>query len=415
MRDSPIGTNTLANIVTMNRNDLYITILKKLKEYLDTEKFLPEQQNISIDEEIALGHYIDAADEMLSSSEVRFNIIIKTLRDGLGDMTEIIESLPVRHIQASSDNKERLLPFCYKCSTLAVMPVKYLISEVENKTGKDLESTCGKILDLIWLEYKDRPSDLKYLWECCRGQHDEDYFLLTTEKDSPESNWRLYAYAYFRFVNENCFKKPSTLTFDRATPFSPNIAYNASNKYEQYFDAYNVMFESKCSDDVFSRYLRMYQMLEYMAYRRILADMTKGNIKENGFVRNVISKTSRGSNNEFEELKKGLKDVIPDLSNIIHQKDITSGMQDFIKCRLMVKNTNHDNAKLWEVVYKLRNGIVHNKESELHFMYANADEYAPGIALMRLLIEKIEPEIVDVINNPGKTKLEFMEQKVSLY
>lgn len=59
--------------------------------------------------------------------------------------------------------------------------------------------------------------------------------------------------------------------------------------------------------------------------------------------------------------------------------------------RLMIKNTNHDNPKLWEVVYQLRNSIVHNKESELHFMYANTSVYEPGIALMKLLIEKVEP------------------------
>ncbi len=81
----------------------------------------------------------------------------------------------------------------------------------------------------------------------------------------------------------------------------------------------------------------------------------------------------------------------------------------------MIKNQNHDNAKLWEVVYKLRNCIVHNKESELHFTYANTSVYTHGIALMILLIQKIEPAIIGVINDPGVTKLEFDKQVVEVY
>ena len=175
------------------------------------------------------------------------------------------------------------------------------------------------------------------------------------------------------------------------------------------------MSESKYSDDVLSRYLRMYQMLEYMAFRRALADMTKGNIKENGFVRNVINKASKGSNSELEELKKGMNGILPDLSSIIDPTDITADIDAFIKDRLMIKNGNHDNARLWQVVYQLRNSIVHNKESELHFMYANTNVYKPGINLMKLLIEKLEPAIVDAINDSTKTLLEFSEQKIRVY
>ena len=167
--------------------------------------------------------------------------------------------------------------------------------------------------------------------------------------------------------------------------------------------------------DVLARYLRMYQILEYFGFRRILADMTKGNIRENGFVRNVINKASGRSTNELEEIKKGLSGVLPDLSTVIAPGDISAPQNAFIPNKLLISSTTHDNARMWSIVYKLRNCIVHNKESDLHFTYSNIEVYQDGISLMKMLIEKLEPEIVKVINDPAITGLEFSEQKVQVY
>lgn len=400
----------------MTKNDLYVEILQKLVDYLKLENIITAAERTEIYDYINLTQYDIAAskiDGLPSASQ--FHKIARHILSSLDDTTEISNTMPVRHHQASIDNKDRLMAFCYKCSTLAVMPIQNIKFEIANTTSQIISSTCGNILDLILLYYKDSETDLKYVWECCLGQHENDYFLITTEPDSSENNWRLYSYAYFCFVNEHRFERPALLNFNKETQFSSHIPYDPNNKYEQYFDAYNVMSESKYSDDVLSRYLRMYQMLEYMAFRRALADMTKGNIKENGFVRNVINKASKGSNSELEELKKGMNGILPDLSSIIDPTDITADIDAFIKDRLMIKNGNHDNARLWQVVYQLRNSIVHNKESELHFMYANTNVYKPGINLMKLLIEKLEPAIVDAINDSTKTLLEFSEQKIRVY
>ncbi len=400
----------------MTKTDLYVEILPKLVDYLKEVNIITDNEKNSIDEQIELIHYYEAASNAMSlPSATKFQKIIKMIRDSLEDTEEISNTLQVGHYQVPDDNKEKLMKFSYKCDTLAVMPVKTIICEVEDTKKSDLDNTCIKIIELILLAYKDNMDELHYVWECFHGKHEDDYFLMTKEPNPSGSEWRLYSYAYFCYVNEKRFERPKILDFDKTTQFSTNIPYDCRNKYEQYFDVYNTMSESKYSEDVLSRYLRMYQILEYMAYRRVLADMTKGNIKENGFVRNVINKANRGLNNEFEELKKGLKDVLPDLSGIIVQEDITSDMQSFIKDRLMIKNTNHDNAKLWEVAYQLRNSIVHNKESELHFMYTNTKVYEPGIELMKLFISKIEPEIIKVINDPNKDQLEFTEQKIRVY
>ena len=401
----------------MTKSDLFKEILPKLVDSLRNQNTISEAEKNALQANLDLDSCDEVCDTLIGHANIgTFKKIVQYIKDSLTDFDEVDTLLPIRHVETEEKNRGRLADLAFKNNNIALITVK-AISSLMVYTGHDdtYKNKRYSVIELVLLKYKDDPSEMDYFWECCRGQHENDYILLSNQPNNDIDNWRLYSYAYLCYVNENRFERPATLNFNSSTSFAPNIVYNPANKYEQYFDAYAVMIESKYAEDVLSRYLRMYQLLEYFGYRRALADMTKGNIKENGFVRNVISKASKGSAYELDELKKGLQDVLPDLSQIITAAEITADMRDFIKDRLMIKNTNHDNAKLWEVVYKLRNCIVHNKESELHFTYANTSVYTHGIALMKLLIGKLEPTIIDVINDPGETKLEFDKQVVEVY
>ena len=406
----------------MTRNELYKVILPKLVDYLLSIGFITVTDKDNIDDDINLTHFEDACQQLMAlPSAAAFKKIVAYIHDGLSDGSEIMDVLPVRHRTVADDDKGRLKPFSYKRADLAIMPVVMIKKEIQNTSIVDLDSRCGKIIDLIWLEYKDAAAELIYFWECCRGQHEHDYFLLTSESASVDGDWRLYSYGYLCFVNEHHFERPPELNYTGHNYFVASIPYNSGNKYEQYFDAYNVISESKFAEDVLYRFLRMYQILEYFGYRRTLAEMTKGNIKENGFVRNLISKASGRSTTESTEIKSGLSGMMTPLvgdarhPGIFTVGDITVPMEDFIKNKLLLPNYSFTDARLWDVIYKLRNCIVHNKESDLHFTYSNTDVYMPGIELMKLFIKKLEPEIVRIINDPAVTELEFSSQKVQVY
>lgn len=399
----------------MKKSELYQKILRHLTGYLQEKGLFSDDEETKVQENLDLYHYADVCDDLSEIDTVRlYQKMITWISEGIDNENDIRNPLPARHLTASDEKK--LKEFCYTDNTsLAVMPAKCIVKVMQDNTSEDLEEGCHKILELICCSYIDKPNELNYLWECFQGKHNKDYFLLTEKRSNAKSNWRLFSYAYFCFVNFSKLEIPQKLIFKEKV-FAPKtkIKYDAANAYEQYFDVYNVMNESKYATDVLTRYLRLYQILEYLGYRKMLADMTKGNIKENGFVRNVISKASKGSANELNELKNGLKDSFP-LATIIADGDITEKQKRFIKDKLMVKNTNHDDAGLWEIIYKFRNCIVHNKESELHFTFANTDVYADGISLMKLLIKKLEPALVDVINNHEKTNFDFKQEIVKLY
>lgn len=318
---------------------MYKAILPNLVDYLLGAGIITAVDRDNIDDDISLTHYEDACLQLIAlPTTAAFKKIVQYILDGLSDGSEIMDVLPVRHKTVAEENKGRLKPFSYKRADLAVMPAVTIIKEIQNTSVIDLDSRCGKIIDLIWLDNKDTVAELNYFWECCGGQHEYDYYLLTSEPDTAEGDWRLYSYGYLCFVNEDRFERPSALSYTGSNPFVAAITYNPGNKYEQYFDAYNVMSESKFAEDVLYRYLRMYQILEYFGYRRTLAEMTKGNIRENGFVRNLISKASGRSTKESDEIKNGIKGLMPPLVGDAHHPgiftaaDITNPMENFDLC-----------------------------------------------------------------------------------
>ena len=78
-------------------------------------------------------------------------------------------------------------------------------------------------------------------------------------------------------------------------------------------------------------------------------------------------------------------------------------------------NIVSDESTLAKLVYKIRCCIVHSKESEMHFTPDNIEEYKESIPVMVVLIKVIQREIVNVINDHNRNKLEFTDDKMMLY
>lgn len=407
----------------MTKSDLYKEIIQQLADRLVSIGVISVAEKSNVQGNIDLTKYDEACDKLLSCAGIGvFRKIVKYLKDGLTDNDILFVTLPLRHRIVGIDNQKRLADFTRRSTDLTVITAKAIRGLVTHPDETAYDSNRFSVLEMIWLLVKDNQIEMTHLWEMCQGQHQDEYYLFTSQPDDADGDWRLYAYAYFCYVNEGHFERPAVLNFTASTQFEPSgITFQATNKYEQYFDAYNVMSESKFADDVLIRYLRMFQILEYFGYRRALANMTKGNIKENGFVRNVISIANGSSKNESVEIKNGINGLLPPLSAgggthpVFDSADFTPQRISFIRDKLLIDNFNYNDGRIWDVIYKLRNCIVHNKEADLHFTYANTEAYNDGIDLMKLFIRKLEPEIVKIINDPSITGLEFNRQYEPMY
>lgn len=85
-----------------------------------------------------------------------------------------------------------------------------------------------------------------------------------------------------------------------------------------------------------------------------------------------------------------------------------------MKAILKVTGASDEN-QIAELIYKIRCYIVHSKESEMHFTPDNIEEYKELIPVMAILIKVIQKEIVNVINDHNRNKLEFTDNKMMLY
>lgn len=120
-----IGTNILASIVAMTKNDLYVEILPKLVDFLSLEGIITDREKNEIEEEIAIMHYDTAVYKLKGLNTTnQFHKIFDLIDSRLGDSAEISNTQNVRHCQVSELNKKRLYAFRYKTANLAVLPVK---------------------------------------------------------------------------------------------------------------------------------------------------------------------------------------------------------------------------------------------------------------------------------------------------
>lgn len=267
-----------------------------------------------------------------------------------------------------------------------------------------------KILELIFLtNYNTAGFITGFLDD---AQHNDMVYVLT---NLPETDvWRLYAYGYFCCVNKEPVAIPSDLNYSSSIKFAPSILFRSNVKYEQYFDAYHVMNESKHVNDLLNRYLRMFQILELFVYRSILADLVTANSRNSAFVRNVIKSTIKSGDGEKKQFIEGFAKVFSGIEGVITQVDI-SPYNVFLDSTYLIKaGTQHSANKIGTIIYALRNSVVHNKESELHFTFGNVSEYQSGIGLIKLIVEKMEKEIVEKMNMAG-SPIEYPTESMPLY
>ena len=86
-----------------------------------------------------------------------------------------------------------------------------------------------------------------------------------------------------------------------------------------------------------------------------------------------------------------------------------------LKYEYSISGGGHGNKKIGKIIYNIRNSIVHNKATELHFAYGNVSDYSILVPLIKLLINRIEPMIVELINDPARQSLDYSNKEMPLY
>lgn len=242
----------------------------------------------------------------------------------------------------------------------------------------------------------------------------------------PTEGWKLYLHGLSLYLN-NGDNLPfnSALTYQQ-TAHNQAFSYNSTVQYNQYIDIYDVISEWNSCSDVLTAFLKMYQILEYLVYRKELVAIVQGaNIKQS-FVRQVKWLDRKFTNNERETFKKGLSEVFPSFAGKINVP-ITQDVESFCTkyypltnagltylTQATIDDPQQVNATISKFIYDTRCAIVHNKESEFHITAINYSEYAAIIPLMKNLLSVVGESLFDVINDTNN-KIVFSTPTLNLY
>jgi hypothetical protein len=404
------------NIVVMKRSELY----KKLLEQIATK--LTEEGIITPEEAITELDKID------------FNNTLVTERDWFQDFDcgryqKIVDD--IIQLDSDSDIDVPEYDFCtiseppeYDKSEVRSFFVNDVASKFAMITGKCIYDYCNDKLDtsdgilpiisLVWIKIFGNNTAMNEFWSLCNERTDS-FYVLYKERIDENCLWDAYGYAYLNHLNNSSFPVPESLVFEKDTPFCKNLQFDKANKYEQYFGVFHVLEESKYCSDKLSRFINIYRVIEDLCYRLLLSNISQNSSLKNGFIRTSIRILSKASINEEDTIIKGIKVLFPQLDTVITSADISKYDNHLNDNYSISPGEQHSVRKIAKIIYKLRNSIVHNKHTELHFSFGNVSDYAVLIPLVELLTQKIEEQVVTLINDSSKNQVEYSNRTINIY
>ena len=393
----------------MKRSEIYKAILEDAFKRMHDEKLIDDDAYDDVIDYISSGEFGNIECESLHAI---YKPIVKDIVgwDGSNDK-EINVGDKVYYETAAGEQLDyyREISVYSESSKYALISVANLYDDVQaNKVNSFLLN-----VEFIWSAISGDNDAMKEFWDRCSEKQENSFYIITDENlSSNEEIWNAYSYGYMLYANSKEYERDSQLNYHKENKFAETIPFIKENMYSQYYELFDLISESHYCDDVLRRYLNMYQIIENMCYRRHLAKISRGS--KRGFVRHSIAIASRANKNETDEIVKGIMELFPGIKVVIAASDIRL-YDPFLEREYGIAIGGHGDKKVAKIIYNLRNSIVHNKSTELHFSYGNFEEYKDVIGLIYLLIEKLEPKIIDIINDPRNNKLEYDGKKMDLY
>lgn len=232
--------------------------------------------------------------------------------------------------------------------------------------------------------------------------------------------FKIYSFAYLNKLNEGRFPIPSVLRTNVqnyvTTPFNFN-----TNPYDQYYDVYNALNDAKHSENILTQFLHIYQALELLAYRMKLAKFVNSTTgMRQSVVMQLMSNAKSLKDDEIHSVKDLFKKVFTGIENQINSANLTTDCKRFLENNYAITfpHVSMSNENVATLVYRLRNSIVHNKDTELHFSFNNIDEYNDIIPVIKDLVVILPRAIINMINDNTTAKrkeVEYTKRDFPLY
>ncbi len=292
------------------------------------------------------------------------------------------------------------------------------------EAGKFVDfSTANKLLLWKQLEYfiertianGDSPS-LELLFQVIENGDRMKGILVNKSSVSADVK-RIYGYIYLCLLNfGNRLSMDSQLISNNRT-INGSLALNSAVTYEQYLDVFDVLNEVNHASDIVGRFLKIYHVLEYLAYRVALSNIVSNVAQSKSFIRKVIQLSDGIRKNEGEQFVNSFVKLFAGKEALFHAK-ISSianpASMSAIESWWMPGYQSDNLKKNAGLIYSIRNSIVHNKESEFHISISNPDEYKIVIPVIKKLMEVLEELIVEKMST-NEPLIQYSRSQLDLF
>ena len=230
------------------------------------------------------------------------------------------------------------------------------------------------------------------------------------------SSLSIYSYLYFQELMQGGVINIDPILRYTGTHGSTTV-FSHVILYQQYFELYDILNELNHSQEIVTRFLKVYHLLEYLIYRVELVKIEAKARGNRSFIREIHGLTGKQSEKEFHVFKRNFE--------LIFNAEIVSSYFDFGGLNADQTNFFRDYLDLnpynpiipshvAQLIYKLRNSIVHNKESEFHMTTTNPDSFIEIIPLLNVLIEKLERTVYNKIST-NFNQISYQSNAIELY
>lgn len=250
----------------------------------------------------------------------------------------------------------------------------------------------------------------------------EDWGILVHKFAHGHNSLSIYSYIYYKELLQG-----GKIDLDQRLSYSlvhgATTSFSGAIHYQQYFEVFDIINELNHSDETITRFLKLYHILEYLVYR---AELVKLEVKarvNRTFIREIHGFTGKGqSDKEYIIFNKNFKDIFrAEIAGDAFQLNpLTAQEGIFLKNYWGIDITplnvfrQRDGDQITQLIYRIRNSIVHNKESEFHITTTNPDDYIDVIDLMKRFIQILERQVFDKISSDAGS-ISYQNQHIELY
>jgi|GEM_PF-6919192 len=312
-----------------------------------------------------------------------------------------LTSVEISYLSRKKETKFRIRNFVLASTIGAIIPIKYIENDSLYRIPQTEKDSIERKLREVILYYGSNTIT----------QHEFSSFfskviigakntVIAVYNSTNKDFVNLYSKSYFLYLLKG-YKTlfPPDVIHNYRVESSLISSVNSSTKdFTQFFEIYDVIDEYHHANDILVKYLKLYQVIEYLITRTLLVKIQGNSSNQNLFLREM---TSLAKYDDFDKsnFKTVFKTNETDLGNWFMVKlssnaTLKATVENILypneSKTIDATNINASYNALLTLIYKLRNTIVHNKESEIHLTIHNIKLRPELLKLIKELMSKLE-------------------------